>query len=139
MKPLENMTEDEYDDFLESSARMAREMVKVDKDQFARPAIVCLWAVMHYRSLVNANTQFEIDPNSLVDDAIRAGCLMLENMAKVMTKDPPPDHIIGKHSITAYLGMLRRLTEHMRRPAYRPVVHAVIHDFFLDQKEQGNL
>lgn len=137
MKPYEQMDDDERLEFIAMVQGILNEIGSATESQRRiRPALILLWAMAHGRATLNLSLHYEVDPSGFVDEAIRKGTHLMENLLKVMHRHPPP---ALKTSGAELLQQGRRIIDVMQAPAYRPTVIAVVEDFFRDAREEGQL
>jgi hypothetical protein len=140
MKLYDDMTQAEQKDFLKLMHGILTEIrAETAVEQASRPALIVLWAMGHKRATMNLWTQYDIDPSGFIDEAIRKGVGLMENLLHVMHRHPPPTSMIDPAELQRMSEDGRQIIHIMRAPAYRPTVTFTFEDFFRQARERGEL
>lgn len=113
-KPIGDMSENEVDhfrDMVNSFLDKTEDIVVPTRQQ---AGVVAVWLKVSGRSMLNVHTEYSVDPEAFIEEAIQVAVWFTENSAKLARADGAEPFVVD-----AWKGLAKVL----RMPATRPLVH----------------
>ena len=134
MVPLEDMNDQQMYDFAALALPILRHIIG-NKAVAAtdRPALVALWTKGHERATLNVKTEYSIDREGFVDDAVHQGAWfydILISMVQVGSRGDPRWALTLDH-FDLHIEALRAQREALQSSDYKDVVARVCADMLM--------